>query len=102
MGAVRPPRLLDARASAIAGATTFGHATGPMGLLRLIFPGQTMCGAPGRSRTDTGDPFRGPASSLGLRGLGNNTPVSGGQLLANRIGLDCFPPRSDIQFITDP
>src|ERR1700719_822622 len=30
--------------------------------------------APGRSRTDTGDPFRGPASSLGLRGLGNNTP----------------------------
>jgi hypothetical protein len=25
-------------------------------------------GTPGRSRTDTGDPFRGPASSLGLRG----------------------------------
>ena len=31
--------------------------------------------APGRSRTDTGDPFRGPASSLGLRGLGNDTPA---------------------------
>src|SRR6516162_10275761 len=31
--------------------------------------------APGRSRTDTGDPFRGPASSLGLRGLGHDTPV---------------------------
>ncbi len=28
---------------------------------------------PGRSRTDTGDPFRGPASSLGLRGRGNDT-----------------------------
>src|ERR1700722_3839477 len=33
-----------------------------------------LTSAPGRSRTDTGDPFRGPASSLGLRGLGNNTP----------------------------
>src|SRR6516162_10320938 len=32
--------------------------------------------APGRSRTDTGDPFRGPASSLGLRGLGHDTPVA--------------------------
>src|SRR5262249_47006316 len=31
--------------------------------------------APGRSRTDTGDPFRGPASSLGLRGLGHDTPA---------------------------
>jgi hypothetical protein len=30
-------------------------------------------GAPGRGRTDTGDPFRGPASSFGLRGLGNDT-----------------------------
>src|ERR1700733_4457349 len=30
--------------------------------------------APGRSRTDTGDPFRGPASSLGLRGLCEHTP----------------------------
>ena len=29
--------------------------------------------APGRDRTDTGDPFRGPASSFGLRGLGNST-----------------------------
>src|SRR5215470_2543534 len=29
--------------------------------------------APGRGRTDTGDPFRGPASSFGLRGLGNYT-----------------------------
>jgi len=29
--------------------------------------------APGRGRTDTGDPFRGPASSFGLRGLGNDT-----------------------------
>mgnify|MGYP007111872762 CR=1 FL=1 len=28
---------------------------------------------PGRSRTDTGDPFRGPASSLGLRGRIHNT-----------------------------
>src|ERR1700743_1052013 len=33
-----------------------------------------LSGTPGRSRTDTGDPFRGPASSLGLRGLGDNTP----------------------------
>src|SRR5580704_12878689 len=45
------------------------------------FPGRSgqlgdhlLTSAPGRSRTDTGDPFRGPASSLGLRGLGNNTP----------------------------
>jgi hypothetical protein len=30
---------------------------------------------PGRSRTDTGDPFRGPASSLGLRGRIHNTAV---------------------------
>ena len=30
--------------------------------------------APGRSRTDTGDPFRGPASSFGLRGLNEDTP----------------------------
>src|ERR1700733_2781153 len=38
-------------------------------------PGENLRrSAPGRSRTDTGDPFRGPASSLGLRGLGNNTP----------------------------
>jgi hypothetical protein len=28
---------------------------------------------PGRSRTDTGDPFRGPASALGLRGRPHNT-----------------------------
>jgi hypothetical protein len=28
---------------------------------------------PGRTRTDTGDPFRGPASSLGLRGCLHNT-----------------------------
>src|SRR5499427_4494444 len=33
---------------------------------------ETWC-APGRGRTDTGDPFRGPASSFGLRGLGNDT-----------------------------
>ena len=31
-------------------------------------------GAPGRTRTDTSDPFRGAASALGLRGLSNNTP----------------------------
>jgi hypothetical protein len=31
-------------------------------------------GAPGRTRTDTSDPFRGAASALGLRGLANNTP----------------------------
>ena len=30
--------------------------------------------APGRTRTDTSDPFRGAASALGLRGLANNTP----------------------------
>jgi hypothetical protein len=33
--------------------------------------------APGRVRTDTGDPFRGSASALGLRGLGNRTSVPG-------------------------
>jgi len=32
--------------------------------------------APGRGRTDTGDPFRGPASSFGLRGLGNDTSAA--------------------------
>ena len=30
-------------------------------------------GTPGRTRTDTGGPFRGPASSLGLRGRIHNT-----------------------------
>jgi hypothetical protein len=34
--------------------------------------------APGRGRTDTGDPFRGPASSFGLRGLGNDTSAEPG------------------------
>src|SRR6266536_6388385 len=34
--------------------------------------------APGRGRTDTGDPFRGPASSFGLRGLGNDTSADPG------------------------
>jgi hypothetical protein len=33
----------------------------------------TAMSTPGRSRTDTGDPFRGPASSLGLRGRIHNT-----------------------------
>src|SRR6266567_9012410 len=33
-----------------------------------------MLRTPGRSRTDTGDPFRGPASSFGLRGLHEDTP----------------------------
>ena len=48
----------------------------PAGLFRLIRAvGELLqMSAPGRSRTDTGDPFRGPAFSLGLRGLGNNTP----------------------------
>src|SRR6266513_2452618 len=36
-------------------------------------PGPGHGCAPGRGRTDTGDPFRGPASSFGLRGLGNDT-----------------------------
>ena len=31
-------------------------------------------GAPGRVRTDTGDPFRGSASATGLRGRANNNP----------------------------
>ena len=35
--------------------------------------GTLSMSAPGRSRTDTGDPFRGPASSLGLRGRIHNT-----------------------------
>src|SRR4029077_6578027 len=34
------------------------------------------CGAPGRGRTDTGDPFRGPASSFGLRGLDKDTSAT--------------------------
>ena len=74
----------------------------PTELLLLIVAGQVMCGAPGRSRTDTGDPFRGPASSLGLRGLGNNTPAARKQLLANRIRWDCFPWGLHIQFRSVP
>src|ERR1035437_9154014 len=35
--------------------------------------GPISMSAPGRSRTDTGDPFRGSASSLGLRGRDHNT-----------------------------
>jgi hypothetical protein len=31
--------------------------------------------APGRVRTDTADPFRGPASALGLRGRPNNNAI---------------------------
>ena len=44
------------------------------GQIRGLLGDNLHMSAPGRSRTDTGDPFRGPASSLGLRGLGNNTP----------------------------
>ena len=39
----------------------------------LVSPGAPSMSTPGRSRTDTGDPFRGPASSLGLRGRIHNT-----------------------------
>lgn len=40
----------------------------------IVKPMLTM-GAPGRARTDTADPFRGPASALGLRGRPNNNSI---------------------------
>ena len=53
---------------------------------------EVLC-TPGRSRTDTGDPFRGPASSFGLRGLHEDTPNGsdkrrGGGLLSVRSGVN--------------
>src|SRR5215813_6010380 len=48
--------------------------------------------APGRSRTDTGDPFRGPASSLGLRGLGHDTPAGPRPFLLRRMGREKLAP----------
>src|ERR1019366_6074999 len=97
-------------ASRTAGCTCIGNrsssyiwaCSGARGASGVISAGQVLRSAPGRSRTDTGDPFRGPASSLGLRGLGNNTPAARNQLLANRIGLDCFPWGLHIQFRSVP
>src|SRR5215469_9457076 len=54
-----------------------------------VFAG-TGARAPGRSRTDTGDPFRGPASSLGLRGLGHDTPVSPNHSCSAEWGVESF------------
>jgi hypothetical protein len=46
--------------------------TGPA---RSHVPARQIHGStPGRGRTDTGDPFRGPASSFGLRGHCDDTP----------------------------
>lgn len=56
--------------------------------------------APGRSRTDTGDPFRGPASSLGLRGLGNNTPERLSDSRAAEL-IQIVSPGGDIFFHLD-
>src|SRR4249919_807132 len=60
-------------AAAPGGRTAWADRTGST----WVFAGRRagdVC-APGRGRTDTGDPFRGPASSFGLRGLGNDTPA---------------------------
>jgi hypothetical protein len=50
--------------------------------------------APGRTRTDTSDPFRGAASALGLRGLANNTlriwVIEGPIYSAQRLSPDSF------------
>ena len=55
-----------------------GTASGGSNRLRFISAGQKTgdTGAPGRGRTDTGDPFRGPASSFGLRGLDKDTSAA--------------------------
>src|ERR1700722_13177853 len=52
-----------------------GSARTPLPQVRQRLNGHanSKC-APGRTRTDTSDPFRGAASALGLRGLANNTP----------------------------
>ena len=47
---------------------------------------------PGRSRTDTGDPFRGPASSLGLRGRIHNTARAITEPVSNEDLFNYFTP----------
>jgi hypothetical protein len=54
---------------------------------------EVLC-TPGRSRTDTGDPFRGPASSFGLRGLHEDTPNGSDK----RTGGGLLWVRSEVNF----
>src|ERR1700733_2233550 len=85
-------RISFAPAVAIAGArspSSLASAQGPY-LANIPHPGDALPSsfpwtgrlernigrAPGRVRTDTADPFRRPASTLGLRGRTNNTPKS--------------------------
>ena len=57
--------------------------------------GASPMSTPGRSRTDTGDPFRGSASSFGLRGRHHNTARTIAQLSSNKDSpkLSAWPRR---------
>src|SRR5208283_5577817 len=73
--AERRPTINDpaAKTEAATGTLTPAGQPGRSGHTSNSPASMVRC-APGRTRTDTSDPFRGAASALGLRGLANNTP----------------------------